>query len=209
MIGLLIKVGFMLTGIVAVASAPSTAPGQPTIFMDRFGGTWYQDRQLEGQELVAAIGQEKNTGGELQLLFEPFSLAEDREEAGEFLKKAFPKLRVTIRGVRPGEGFEARMFPGHHSQIQTEVLSRRSVTWEELVGQNRQLADQVQSYLTTLLSQWSKARSDINTLQHEYQHLTPRGSPKTTSIVSPSGLNPPLIPQPVVRGTGNSSKARN
>jgi hypothetical protein len=209
MIGLFIKVGFMSAGIVAAASAPSTAPAPPTIFMDRFGGTWYQDRRLEGQELVAAIGKEKNTGGELLLLFEPFSLAEDREEAGAFLKKAFPKLRVTIREVRAGEGFEARMFPGHHSQIQTEVFSRRSVTWEELVGRNRQLTDQVQSYLTTLLSQWSKARSDINTLQHEYQHLAPRGIPKTTNMVSPSGLNPPLSPQPGTRGTANSSKARN
>jgi hypothetical protein len=208
MIGLCVKIGFMSAGIVVAASAPSTAPGPSVIFMDRFGGTWYQDRRLEGQELVAAIGHARTSGGELQLLFEPFSLAEDREEMAEFLKKAFPNLRVMIREVRAGEGFRARMFPGHQPQIQTEVLSRRSVTWEELVGRNRQLADQVQSYLTTLLSQWSKARSDINTLQHEYQHLTPRGVPKTNSFVPSSGLNPALNPQPVVSGTGNSSKTR-
>ncbi len=179
MIGLLIKFGFIFELTAAVSTAPATGPACPVILLDRFGNTWFQGRNLENQDLVAAIEREKNPGGELIILFEPFSLETDRRQVTGLLQKRFSDLRIKLQPAPSSGRFAKFMFPRHHAGVQAEVLSRRNVMWEEFSRRNHHLTDQVQSYLTALFSQWSKARSDINTLQHEYQQLTTRNSGKT------------------------------
>ncbi len=212
MIGLLVKVGFMLNWAALasgpVTTAPTTGPGLPNIFLDRFGGVWYQGRMVEDRELVRAIGKEKNPGGELVLIYDPFSLEVDRREWADFFKKEFPNQRITLRAFQAADRVGTLMFPGHQPAVQAEILSRRNVTWEEFVDANRQLADRAQSYLTAVLSQWSKARLNLNGLQHEYQHLTTRSAPKASGPVTRNELNKPSLPRSAAPDSARSNQAR-
>ena len=162
----MLLIAMVLLSSEAVSRRQTGSQAEFTIFIDRFGSTFVNNKQYSTEQILQVITQNQKAIKKIIILYAPFSLEFDRVNLAGMLKSKFPQVKIELKKAKRGD-FPEQILHKSDNHLIGKLLAERNKILQMMTFRHKEIVAHLQQYVSRLRKEIAQANLKLSVWNKE------------------------------------------